>query len=249
MIATIFWFCSAMSAGPEPVANQWGSLYQSAFAIDRCLREPIRPYVPHAGDIILESDDRIEWRIGHRLAKTGYPHHSMIVFERPEGGLAILEAGSYDPDPVRIATQDLMEHLLSKEAKTGRKAKRIWIRQRRVPLSPSQSAALTAWALSVEGRRFARWRMGLLMTPLRAKGPVRTAWLGKPDFDRVSYYCAELVTTSLIAAGVLDSDRARPGATFPHDLFFGGSRNYFVNCGLTPINECWEPPARWTSCK
>jgi hypothetical protein len=89
--------------------------------------------------------------------------------------------------------------------------------------------------------------MFVLMTPIRPKGPIRTKWLGKPNYDKNNYYCAEMVVTALAKACIIDPELARPGATFPHDLFMGGSRNYWVNRGLMQLNECWEPPARWTN--
>src|SRR5207249_11972675 len=129
-----------------------------------------------------------------------------------------------------------------------RREREIWVRRRIVPLTPEQSVALTDYAEEAAGRRFARGRMLLAMTPVRAKGPLRTAWIGGTDLNQVGFFCSEMVTTSLAAAGVLDPELARPSATFPRDLFFGTSRNHFVARGLKPLNDCWEAPARWTSC-
>jgi hypothetical protein len=238
--------CAAAVQG-DPCPGSFGVLYQPAFCLDKALREPVRPYVPQAGDIILESDDRLTWGIGHRLAKSGHPHHSMIVFCKPEGGFAILEAGGNPDTPSKVSTADLFRILEWEEAKTGRKERRIWIRQRKVPLTPEQSEALTNFALEVQGRRFARAKLLVLMTPIRAKGPIRTAWLGKPNYDKNSYFCAEMVVTAMAATGIIDAEFARPGASFPHDLFMGGSRNSWVDRGLRSLNECWAPPARWTN--
>jgi hypothetical protein len=246
MTAALVLFLAATISGAKVPCDAYGSLYQSAFCLDRELRLPIKNYIPHAGDIILESDDRLTWKIGHWLSKSGYPHHSAIVFQRADGGFSILEGGSGEEDKSKVVIEDLMFHLNAKESKTGRKTKRIWIRQRRFPLTPEQSCALTSFACEAQGRRFARFRLFSLMTPIRAKGPVRTAYLGKPNLEKANYYCAELVTTSLVAAGLLDAELARPSATFPHDLFFGSSLNRFVSRGLAPLNCGWEPPARWT---
>ena len=238
---------SVLFAGEFRAGSEYGRLYRAEFALDRVVREPITGYVPQPGDLILESDDRLSWKVGHWLSKTGYPHHSAIVFRRPDGTLSILEAGSGEEVKNKVVIEDLMCHLHAKESKTGRKLKRIWIRRRKEPLSNEQSAALTEFALATHGKRFARFRLLLLMTPCRAKGPVRTAWLGKPKLDRSNYFCAELVTTAMVAAGLLDADAARPAATFPRDLFYGSSLNRFVDLGLRPLNCGWEAPARWTS--
>ena len=246
-LATVGFLC-AMTIGADPIPDTTGFLYQPAFCLDKQLRGPARPYIPQPGDLIFESDDRKTWAFGHNLAKTGHPHHSLTVFRKPDGGLAVLEAGGSEETPSRVATSDLYPHLLGEEAKTGRKERRIWVRQRKVPLTPEQSEALTNFALQAEGKRFARFKLFVLMTPIRAKGPIRTAWLGKPDFDKNSYFCSEMVITTLAAVGLIDADLARPGATFPHDLFMGESRNYWVNRSVQQINCDWEPPARWTNC-
>lgn len=237
----------AIALRSQPCSESFGVLYQPAFCLDKELRGPTHPYVPQAGDIILESDDRLTWGIGHRLAKSGHPHHSLLVFCKPEGGFAILEAGGNPDTPSKVSTADLFRILDWEESKTGRRERRIWIRQRKAPLTPEQSAALTDYAMEVTGRRFARAKLFAMMTPIRAKGPIRTAWLGQADYDKNRFFCAEMVTTALARACLIDPDLARPGATFPHDLFMGGSRNYWVDRGLKPLNECWAPPARWTN--
>jgi hypothetical protein len=240
--------CTPFAAGADPIAETAGYLYQPAFCLDKELRGPARPYVPQAGDIIVESDDRLTWGIGHNLAKSGHPHHSFVVFRKPEGGFAIVEAGGSPDSPKIVGVTDLLPLLQWEESKTGRKERRIWVRQRKVPLTPVQSQALTDFALEVQGKRFARFKMFVLMTPVRAKGPLRTAWLGKPDYDKNRYFCAELAITALAKACIIDPEFARPGASFPHDLFWGESRNYWVNRSVQQINDCWEPPARWTGC-
>lgn len=235
---------AGLTIGTEPTAVV-GRLSAPAFILDKEIRGPLRPYVPQAGDLILETDDRFTWKWGHNLAKTGHPHHSAIVFRRADGSLATLQAGGFEPAPAKVGTFDLAEHLATEAAKSGRKERRVWVRQRKTPLTEEQSAALTRFAEEAAGRRFARGRLFLLMTPYRAKGPVRTAWLGGPDLDREAYFCSEMVATALVAAGLLDAELARPGAMFSRDLFFGECRNRFVNRGLTPLNAEWEPPARW----
>lgn len=243
----MFAILCAAAVRSDPCPESYGVLYQPAFCLDKELRVPTHPYVPQAGDIVLESDDRLTWGMGHRLAKSGHPHHSMIVVCKPEGGFAILEAGGNPDTPSKVSIADLFRILEWEEAKTGRKERRIWVRQRKAPLTQEQSAALTDFALQVQGRRFARAKLFEMMTPIRAKGPIRTAWLGRPNYDKNSYFCAEMVVTALAASGLIDAEFARPGASFPHDLFLGGSRNYWVDRGLQSLNECWEPPARWTN--
>ncbi len=163
------------------------------------------------------------------------PNGSAIVFARPDGSMAILEAGPNDCLWVR--TLDLIPHL-QEYATAGR----VWIRRRCVPLTPEQSARLTEFALAQDGKRFALGRLGAQLTPFRHRGPIRTYFVGKPCGDRQRWFCSELVTEACVAAGLLDPERSRPSATYPHDLFYGRSYNLFINSHLD-INAGWYPPA------
>src|SRR5262245_24223619 len=238
--------CSVLSlacaAGPAEAAEAPGDsfLWQPAFAIDDELRGPAEPYVPQPGDIMLRLDGSKFWRVTHYMALAFDPNGSGIVFARPDGSLAVLEAGPNDCLWVRCL--DMLPHL-KEYADVGK----VWIRRRCVPLTPEQSARLTAFALMAEGKRFALPRLAGQLTLFRSRGPLRTYFVGGPHGERASYFCSELVTEACVAAGLLDPKRARPAATYPRDLFFGRSINPFIDKHLD-INECWDPPARWTYC-
>jgi hypothetical protein len=224
-------------APPEPVKSY---LYQPAFAVDDVLRLPAEHYVPQPGDIMLRLDPCTFWRITHAMALAFDPNGSAIVVARPDGQLAVLEAGPNDTMWCR--RMDMLPQL-QKYADIGQ----VWIRRRKVPLTPEQSRALTEFAEKADGKRFALVRLGGQLTPLRHRGPVRTYFIGKPKGHKASYFCSELVTETCVAAGLLCADRTRPSATYPRDLFFGRSYNPFIDRHLD-INACWHPPARWTSC-
>ena len=120
----------------------------------------------------------------------------------------------------------------------------MWIRRRKTPVTPEQSAMLTEFGMRQVGKRFALIRLGGQLTPLRSRGPLRTYFIGKPHGDRDSYFCSELVTETLVAGGLLDRATTRPAATYPHDLFFEKSWNPYLREHLHL--ECdWYPPARW----
>jgi len=212
-------------------------LYQPAFCIDDVLRGPAEAYLPQPGDIMLRLDNSIFWKVTHYMALAFDPNGSGIVFARPDGSLAVLEAGPNDEPWVEAL--DLLPHL--KQYTVGK----VWIRKRRVPLTPEQSERLTAFALSQDGKRFALGRLGGQLTPFRSRGPLRTWFVGKPRGDRPSWFCSELVSEAGVAAGLLDPARTRPAATYPRDLFFGRSFNLFLDRNLE-INDGWRPPARWT---
>jgi hypothetical protein len=221
-------------------AESCGSfLYQPAFCIDEVLRCPAEPYVPQPGDIMLRLDHSKFWRITHYMALAFDPNGSAIVFARPDGTPAVLEAGPMDTMWVR--TLDLLPHL-----KEYTDIGRVWIRRRHVPLTPEQSCRLTEFALAQDGKHFALFRLGVQLTPFRSRGPLRTYFMGGPHGGcRRSYFCSELVSEACVAAGLLDPARMRPSATYPRDLFYGRSFNLFLDHYLD-INEGWFPPARWT---
>ncbi len=228
----------AAAAVETPAAPDCGSyLYQPAFCIDDTLRGPAEPYTPQPGDIMLRMDNSIFWRVTHYMALAFDPNGSGIVYARPDGTLAILEAGPNDT--LWVGTPDCLPHL--KEYAEAR----VWIRRRRCPLTPDQSARLTAFALAQDHKRFALIRLGGQLMPFRSRGPIRTCFIGKPYGDRQAWFCSELVCESCVAAGLMDPESTRPSATYPRDLFYGHSFNPYLNSHLR-VNDDWYPPARWT---
>jgi len=228
---------------PAPSAEPDSYLYQPAAKLDYVLRGPPVAYVPQPGDIVLAAANNLLSHIGHIAAGTGFPNHSAIIFARTDGSLAILEAGPHGRLRDGMTINDLMPELVSYESEG-----RLWIRRRKVPLTPEESARLTEYAYASEGKRFAVVRIYSQATPFRSRGPLRTAFLGKSDMDRPSYFCSELVLNACCYAGLLDPEITRPAATYPRDLFMNQSRNYFVNRGIKPMLCGWELPARWAPC-
>jgi hypothetical protein len=222
-----------------PVTADGSFLYQPAFCIDDVLRGHAEPYVPQPGDLMLRLDNSKFWRITHYMALAFDPNGSGIVCARPDGSLAVLEAGPNDT--LWVGTPDLLPHL-AEYADIGK----VWIRKRRVPLTLEQSHRLTEFALAEEGKRFALVRLGGQLTPFRSRGPLRTYVIGRPHGDRSNYFCSELVCEACVAAGLLDKGRTRPSATYPRDLFYGRSLNLYIDKHLD-INASWFPPARWTN--
>jgi hypothetical protein len=239
MLYTLLTLLAAAQPPLPPPPAEGSSLYQPAFCIDEELRGPAEAYLPQPGDIMLRLDGSVFWRVTHYMALAFDPNGSAIVFARPDGSLAILEAGPNDTH--YVGTLDMLPHLREYEA-----AGKVWIRRRRVPLTPEQSHRLTEFALAEDGKRFALVRLAGQLTPFRCRGPLRTWVVGGPHGDRCSYFCSELVTEACVYAGLLDPARTRPSATYPCDLFFGRSYNWFINTHLD-VNKYWCPPARWCS--
>jgi hypothetical protein len=225
------------SGKPAPPGSY---LWQPCFAEDHVLRAPTRPYVPQPGDIVMSTDTSTFWLLMHNLAGTSHPTHSMIVFAMPDGRLGILEGGPHDTLKCRVL--DPLPHMFTYEAEG-----RVWVRRRACPLTPEQSARLTEFALAVDGRDFAIGRLGVQLTPFRTRGPIRTAFVGKPKgIDRNGYFCSELIAEACVYAGLMDPRTTRPSATYPRDLFMDRSLNPYLNKHLK-LAPAWDPPARWTS--
>jgi hypothetical protein len=229
----------ALGAPVDPPPPCGSFLAQPCYCLDFALRGPLTEYCPQPGDIMLATDQSVFWKLMHNLAGTGHPTHSAIMFARPDGTIGLLEAGPYDTMHCRCC--DALSHLAGYE-----KLGRVWVRRRAVPLTCEQSARLTAFALHADGKLFALQRLGWQLTPFRTRGPVRTAFVGKPHGDRICYFCSELVTESCVAAGLLDPETTRPSATYPRDLFFDSSLNPYLNRHLKLAPD-WCPPARWVS--
>jgi hypothetical protein len=214
-------------------------LYDPAYCLDYAYRGAAREYTPQAGDIVFSTDDNPIWKVLFNCAGTGHPHHSAIAFARSDGTMSILESGPHDT--LRVELLDPIPHLTSYDVKG-----RVWIRQRRTPLTAEESARLTAFAEAQEKRRFAMGRLGQQLTLLRARGPIRTQWVGGPHGNRDSYFCCELLMEACVAAGIVDPVTTRPSATFPRDVFFDRSINPWINRHLN-LSHDWFPPARWAS--
>jgi hypothetical protein len=227
-----------LSAG-QTLTTEGSYLFQPAYCLDEQLRGPAEPYCPQPGDIVLSTDRKLFWRIMFRLAFTDHPHHSGIIFAKPDGSLGLLEAGPHDTFYCHVL--DVLPHLHSYDIEGP-----VWIRRRRTPLTPEQSAKLTEWAMAQDGKRFALIRLGGQLTPFRSRGPLRTWVVGGPHGDRRSYFCCELVMESCVVAGLLDPTTTRPAATYPRDVFFDQSINPYINKHLN-MSPGWYPPARWTS--
>jgi hypothetical protein len=236
--------CSLLLLGSLVSSGEGGGgsyLYQPAYCIDEVLRQPAEPYWAQPGDIFLATDRALWARAGHRLALSGPPHHSGLVVARPDGQLAIMEAGPLNSLVVELV--DVLGHLSEHE----QRGEKVYIRRRKMPLTPEQSARLTQWALAQEGKPFATLRLVMQITPFRTRGLLRTCFVGGPQGDRDKYFCSELVMETLVMLGLRSATDARPSATYPRDLFFDRSCNPVLNAHQD-LSEGWYPPARWTSC-
>jgi hypothetical protein len=224
---------SLIAAGP------FGDVYQPAYSLDHCLREPVACYEPQAGDLIFYTDDHsIFWPIGFAMAGTGAPFHSGIVVMMPDGTPSVLESGPDDSSLVEVCS--LYERLRFHSCNRGR----IWIRRRSVPLTAEQSCRLTEFAITQRHKEYAVWRMMGQATPMRCRGPLKIHFLGKPEGPKDSYFCSELILEAAVYAGLMDPCTTRPRSSYPRDYFFDSSPNPYLNKHLN-LSCTWHPPARW----
>ena len=216
-----------------------GFLAQPTFSLDDCVRRPLVRYCPQPGDIMFSKTLSRVFTIGHQLAGASQPSHSGYIFRRPDGTLALIEAGSFDVAVIR--SYDAIELLTAYDNRTA-----TWIRPRCVPLTPEQSCRLTEFSLKQEGKRFARLRLYAQITPFRSRGPIRTEYVGSPQGpDRKSYFCAEKTAEAIVYAGLVPAEDTRPAATFPCDLFYDESNNPFLNQHFKLSRFGWGEPCRW----
>src|SRR4051812_15717456 len=110
----------AVAADDGPAAAK-SFLYQPAYCTDDVWLGSPRPYLPQPGDIFLASDRGLIARASHCLVGAAGVHHSGIVFARPDGSPAILEAGPYNT--LRVQTLDVLPHLRGHEAR----GEKVWI--------------------------------------------------------------------------------------------------------------------------
>jgi hypothetical protein len=230
----VLWLFGAALDGAGPATY----LYRPAYDLGDTLYLPALPYQPQPGDLFLATDQETWMRLGHWAAGGAGVHHSGILFRRGDGRLALLEAGPFNS--LQVETLDPLEHMRNHV----RSGDRVWVRRRCVPLSPEQSARLTAFAEAQDGKPFAVLRLAAQLTPVRSRGPLRTWLIGKPHGERRDWFCSELVCEACVAAGLFDGETTRPTATYPRDLFFGRSKNPYLNSHLDLSG--WCPPARWT---
>ncbi|MBI3822182.1 MAG: hypothetical protein HY289_05825 [Planctomycetes bacterium] len=232
--------CGLVAAQGKDKVYDAGYLCAPAYALDDTIRGPVKRYVPQPGDIYMSTDKSWIINAGHRLALSGQPNHSGLVFCLEDGTPTILEAGPFNG--LKIEMVDLKYDFDKHEERT----EKVWIRARKTPLSKEQCHELCEWAKRHHGRPFAARRMLRQMTPFRTRGPLRTFFMGEPNGERDRYFCAELVLETCVHLNLLPHATTRPSATYPEDLFFDRSNNVFLNRYFT-LADGWHPPARWVS--
>jgi hypothetical protein len=219
-----------------PTDAPFGYLYAPSYDVQLAPRGPARAYQPKAGDVVLMSDTTPFWTALYRLALTGRPGHGGIVVTMADGNLGVFEAGFNDTTWTRVTP---LAYRLAQYPGS------IWIRERREPLTPDQDARLSAFARAAENTRYAVGRFALQVTPFHSRAMFTPLARGpRPPGNRL--FCSEAIIEGAAWAGLIDARTARPGATYPQDLFYDRSRNPHID-RYPPLLDGWEPPAQWTA--
>lgn len=185
---------------------------------------------PQAGDLVFFDDHKLLWKFLDLLACTGAPDHNGIVIRMPDGSMAILESAP-DGDPY-VVIQDVLPRLRCYKGT-------VCVRRLKCPLTEEQSDALTCFALAQVGKRYAKMRLALQITPFRARGPIRSKFLGHTFMDRHRWYCSEIVIAAGCAAGLLDPVEMRANTIYPRDL---------VDDRVFDLSRHWHEAALWSAC-
>lgn len=185
------------------------------------------PYGPREGDLLFFDDMSVLWTRLYAIANTAPPFHAGIVVRKPDGRLAVLEAGP--DDTLHVYVLDLRPRLLTfKGILQVRRVKRC--------LTADESARLTAFAQAQDGKRYAVWRLLLQGTPLKTRGgPLRDS-LAHTLFNRNRWLCAEIAVTAAAVAGLTDPQQVRGSATYPLDI---------IDDSKHDLSATYEPYAYW----
>ena len=96
---------AAQAPHPEPYVAR------PAFAFDDVVRLPVEAYAPQPGDIFLATDRSRIGAFGHAVVGGAGVHHSGYVYARPDGRMAVIEAGPHNT--LKIESIDPYEHMHS----------------------------------------------------------------------------------------------------------------------------------------
>jgi hypothetical protein len=220
-------FCLASAAGLVMPADNGPAQVGWLWYRHRDVGPVARPYRAKEGDLVFFTTGQTSYWIAYFLARTGHPFHCGIVVRDRLGRLVVFEVGGAGS---KEATLRCVEKRLEIQLVRYCKQKPVvWVRPRRQPLTPEQSARLTCFAESMRGKPFA--------------GKRRLAVLGLPPclnprtrMNQSCWFCSEMVIQAMRCSGLLPNIEIEPSRSRPRDLFID----------LYPdIAAGWEPAARW----
>ena len=212
-------------------ADEVGFLKSERKNANGALEQEIRAYEPCEGDLIFYDDHDVVWSALFAYAGTGSPLHMGIVFKKPNGKLAVLEAGPDDSIWVKLLDIDKRLSQFQKDFKGL-----IRIRRCRKMLAEEESKALTKFAVAQDGKRYAVGRLLLQGTPFRERGPKDDMAKGKTILDRDSWICSELSVAAGTVAKLFDPKVVHSTIAYPRDL---------IDNARYDLSKTWHDAAVW----
>lgn len=176
--------------------------------------QEVRAYEPREGDLVFYDDRDVVWSALFAYAGTGSPLHMGIVVRKPDGKLAVLEAGPDDTVWVKLLDIDKRLPQFQEDFKKGM----IRIRRCKKALGEEESKALTKFAAAQDGKRYAVGRLVLQATPFRERGMKDEVAKGKTILDRDSWICSELAVAAGTVAKLFDPEVVHSTVAYPRDL-------------------------------
>lgn len=214
-------------AAPAPA----GYLVRPRSGFAATLPPVVTAYRPREGDLVFFDDHNPIWLKLFALAGTGPPLHMGIVVKKPDGTLAVLEAGP--DDTVWVKLLDLTPRL--RQFHRDFPGGTITIRRCKVTLSREKSAVLTKFARAQNGKRYAVLRLLAQGTKFRARGAME-ATRARTYLNRDSWICSELAVAAGTVAGLIDGKKVKANAAYPRDL---------VDNRRHALGAVWEDAAEW----
>jgi hypothetical protein len=191
-------------------------------------RNVLECYAPQPGDLILFSYRKPLRTMIWLLGQSPGASHSAMVVRRPNGSLALLEARGPSSG---VMLSDLPSRFRSYYG-------RICVRRLLTPLSPEQSARLTAFACAQDGKPFSTTAMLAVLWGGPVRRP-RRGCAGPEELDPSAWFCSQLTAAAGVAAGIIDPCVSRPKTTDPEDL---------KSDRRLDLSACWAQPQRYQRC-
>lgn len=173
------------------------------------VQREVTAYEPREGDLVFFDDQSEWWRFLYSLASTAPPFHAGLVVKKPDGSLAILEAGP--DDTLHVFVLDIIPRLRTFKGV-------IQVRRCKKALTPEQSALLTAWAMQQHHKRYAMWRLLLQGTMVKTRGGPLRDCCAHTLYNRYRWLCAEIAVTGAALVGLIDPKQFPGSATYPLDI-------------------------------
>lgn len=225
MVALTLAACLALA--PVPHTGQEAHTVGYLWGADKTC--PV-PYAPQEGDILLTTSRDKLYALVWSIAGTDHPYHSTIFVRRTTGELESLEVGG--GSSVSVTLRGVVERLTHLMQEYASKEAAAWVRRRKTPLTPEQSARLTAFAEAQFGKRFTPTPEFLRLAFQRG----RLYRSGDPAQDE--WFCSELLLGAIEQADLLPGGVIpNPGRQTPRELFHDRRID---------LKPAWEPPLRWT---